>query len=248
MDKKEFIELFKSDASVRARGIWEAQQIAKSCMEALNSYLRPGLSREEIHEYCAKVMELDGSEAWWIHNDPALILYGPHTSCSSHDDPSPLFERLKVADNDYVTVDVAPTVSGGWGDLTRSFVIENGSIIPWQDSKNEEIVRGMELEKELHRAFIGFVDESTTFSELHSFIQEILDRKGYRNCDYHGNFGHTVENDQKDRVTIIGGENRSIVSYGKPVTFEPHICRLGGSIGIKHENMYVFAGGKMTEV
>jgi Xaa-Pro aminopeptidase len=248
MEKKQFIELFKSSPSIKAEGIWEAQQIAKRCMEALCSYLRPGLSRGQIHEYCAKVMELDGSEGWWIHNDPALILYGPHTAFSSHDDPAPLFERLRVADDDYITVDVAPTVSGGWGDLTRCFVMENGAVIPWQESKNEEILRGMALEEELHRAFVEFVDEKTTFSELHAFTQAFLEKRGYRNCDYHGNFGHTVENDRKDRVTIVSGEDRSIVSWGRPITFEPHICRLGGNIGIKHENMYVFCDGKMTEV
>ena len=38
MEKKQFMRLFENDPSVRARGIWEAQQIAKRCMTAANAF------------------------------------------------------------------------------------------------------------------------------------------------------------------------------------------------------------------
>ncbi len=248
MDKERFVELFTRTEAVKAEGIWEAQQIAKGCMKALEGYLVPGLSRGQIHSFCERWMTEHGSEGWWIHDDPALILYGPHTPFSAHDDPAPLFEGLTVALNDYITVDVAPTVRGGWGDITRGFVMEKGRLIPWQESEDEEIREGMLLEEELHRSLIGFVGPKTTFAELHRHTEEILSAHGYYNCDYHGNFGHTIENDRKDRVTIIPEETRSIAGYGRPITYEPHICRIGGTKGIKHEVMYVFAGGKLEEV
>ena len=189
-----------SNTSVDIENILKAQDIARACLEHMKTFLRPGLDREDIHEECARYMTALGSQRWWIHDDPALILFGDMTAYSGREDPSPRFKGKTVQNNDLITIDVAPTVGSGWGDLARSFV--------------------------------------------ESFVA----KAGYRNLDYHGNYGHTIENDQKDRVTIDKGVDVNIASYNKPITFEPHICKKDGSLGIKHEIMYVFYEGKMRPI
>ena len=232
-------------SSVRAKELYIAQAIAKKCLNALNSYLRPGLSQAAIHSFCRDYMTQLGSEGWWTHDDPALILFGPLTTYSAHLGPGERYENLFVQENDVITVDVAPTVGGGWGDMARTYIMENGVIIPWEQSSNPEIVQGMALEQKLHQSVVDFVCETTTFAQLHAFVQSILDEHDYYNCDYHGNFGHTIENHPNDRVTIVPEENRIISEYNKPITFEPHICKHGGSLGFKYENMYVFLNGHL---
>ena len=247
MNREDLIRHFQ-DTSIDIENILKAQDIARACLEYMKTFLKPGQDREEIHEECARYMTSLGSEGWWIHNDPALILFGDQTSYSGREDPSPLFEGKRVKENDLITIDVAPMIQSGWGDLARSFVMEEGRIIDWKDCRNEEIRQGMEMEMKLHRLFIDSVDEDMTFEELHALVDGFVRKEGYCNCDYHGNYGHTIENDQKDRVTIDRGVNINIISYDKPITFEPHICRLDGTLGIKHEIMYVFHNGKMREI
>ena len=247
MDKKTFISLYEG-SSVKAEGIWEAQIIAKKCMEELSSYLRSGLNRDEIHDHCAKYMTELGSEGWWIHNDPALVLFGKLTVYSSRTPADEYFKGKVIEENDIVSVDVAPTVRGGWGDITRTFFIKDGKTVPVEETGNEEWIEGMKLEHYMHERMKEFVNEKTTFSELHAFSEEILKKHGYHNCDYHDNYGHTIENDQSERVTICKEEGRCIAEYGKPFTYEPHICKDTGEYGMKHEIMYVFYEGRVQEI
>ena len=247
MTREELIDHYKG-TSVDIEGILQAQDIARDCLKRMEVYLRPGMDREEIHRECERYMLKKGSEGWWIHDDPALILFGDLSTYSAHEDPSPLFEGKTVSENDLITIDVAPSIRTGWGDMARTFIMEDGRIVSWKDCRNREIRQGMEMEMKLHELFIETVDESTTYEQLHRITQDFLDRNGYYNCDYHGNFGHSIENDQKDRVTIDKGVKTVFSQYGKPITYEPHICRIGGRYGVKHENMYVFYDGKMREI
>ena len=247
MDKEVFVAHYQN-TDVEAENIYKAQSIARDCLEYMTGFLKPGMNRKTVHEECARYMNEKGSEGWWIHNDPALILFGELSTYSAHEDPSPLFAGKKIGENDLITIDVAPMIGNGWGDMARSFVMEKGKIISWELSENEEIRAGMELEMRLHRLFIDSIRPGMTFSALHRLIDDQVKEAGYRNCDYHGNYGHTIENDQKDRVTIAEGVDVDIIGYDKPITFEPHICRIGGTLGIKHENMYAYINGKMEDI
>ncbi len=233
------------DLDITIPNIRKAQTIAKKCLEELPLYIRPGISRSELHQICENIMTKAGSTGWWMRGDGALILFGPHTTFSAHDSPDALFKDLTIGENDVVTVDVAPMFEDGWGDMARTFVIESGHVIPWENSSNEEIKEGMRMEERLHKAFVDNFSPDMTFSSLHALTSRIMDSYGYRNCDYHGNFGHTIEAHPDNRVTIIPEETRSIFSYGKPITFEPHICRIGGTIGVKCENIYYWDTGKL---
>ena len=247
MDKEIFIDHFKG-RDVKASSIFQAQQIARDCLKHMSDFLKPGLSREDIHEECARYMKEKGSQSWWIHNDPALILFGPHTAYSGRQDPAPLFEGLTIQNDDLITIDVAPCVEGGWGDMARSFIMEDGKIVDWKDCHNKLIKEAMELELELHELYKSSLKPGMTFAMLHTKVEEYISKRGYRNLDYHGNFGHTIENHPDDRVTIAEGVGTDIIAYDKPITFEPHICKIGSDLGIKYENMYFYHEGKVIEV
>ncbi len=245
MDTKDLIDHFKN-TDVDIENILKAQDIAKKCLEHMKDFLVPGLTRDQIHEECQRYMSSLGSQGWWIHNDPALILFGDLSSYSGAGLPD--YEDRRIKEDDLISIDVAPMIQTGWGDLARSFVMEGGRIIDWKESKNQEITEGMQMEMKLHELFVNFVDADTAFEKLHSRIDAFVREHGYHNCDYHGNYGHSIENDAKDRVTIDIGRKQVIAEYGKPITFEPHICKNGGHIGIKHEDMYVFYEGKMRKL
>ena len=248
MDRNTFLNMFEG-TDVRAEGIWEAQKIAGAVLDELPAFLRPGLTQAEIAGWCERRMTQLGAEAWWHRGGPALVLFSGLTAYSGADDPSPLFAGLTVSPFDLVTVDVAPMVRGGWGDKARSYFMTDGKAMTdpyaWGDA---ELIRGYELEMKMHAGMLDFMDEDTSFADLHAFTRGMLDAAGYVNCDYHGNFGHSIENHPDDRVTIIPDEHRSVWAHGRPFTFEPHVRTLDGSFGLKHENMYCFVNGKLEEI
>ena len=237
-----------NNTDVDIENILKAQDIAKSCLDYMNEYLKPGLTRDDIHEECKNYMLNLGAERFWTHDDPALILFDDLTTYSAHECPSSLFDLKKIKENDLITIDVSPTIKNGWGDLARSYIMQDGKIISYKDCNNSEIKEAIEFEYKLHELFINSINEDTTFNQLYLIIEDYVSKHNYYNCDYHGNYGHTIENNPKDRVTIAKDVNVNISKYNKPITFEPHICKIDGTYGVKHENMYVFYEGKMHEI
>ena len=247
MNRQIIIDYFKN-TDVDIENIYKSQDIAKSCLEYMNTFLKPGLSYKDIHSECERYMLEKGAQSFWTHDDPALILYSDLTTYSAHESPIELFKSKYISDNDLITIDVAPTIKNGWGDFARTFVMEDGKIIDYKKSNNQEIIDGMNFEYELHKLFINSIDENTTFSKLHKIIDDYVISNGYYNCDYHQNYGHTIENNSKDRITIAKDVDINIYKYNKPITFEPHICKKDGNYGFKHENMYVIYEGKIYEI
>ena len=79
-----------------------------------------------------------------------------------------------------------------------------------------------------------------TYEELFLALNADIVKLGFENLDIHGNLGHSIEMDQKDRVYIERGNKRSFKDVGKSFTLEPHIRLKGGAVGFKRENIYYF--------
>ncbi|MEA4912780.1 MAG: M24 family metallopeptidase [Oscillospiraceae bacterium] len=235
------------DPGLRLAGIFKAQEIAKETTRQLASFLRPGLTYEEIREYAERTMLSLGSESFWSRNGRgALVLFGRLSAYSGHDDPDAAFASagITVAQDDVVSVDLCPCVDGGWGDYTRSFFLVDGKVTAEDELAPGYFKDGMALERALHAEMIKFVDPGTTFEDLYYHISAMLADAGWRNLDYHDNFGHSIENFPEQRLTVARGVTEKIVEHGKPLSFEPHIAR-GDGDGIKHEDMYVWLDGRM---
>lgn len=65
-------------------------------------------------------------------------------------------------------------------------------------------------------------------------------RLGFENLDVHGNLGHSVEMDERERIYLEQGSTRSFAEVGKAFTFEPHIRVPGTGEGFKREDIYYF--------
>jgi Xaa-Pro aminopeptidase len=217
-----------------------AQNIARETMRELHDFIKVGMSEKTIEEKALELMTEKGSNSWWYHGIGALVLLGKRSieSMSGHDCYSS--EENCVAQNDVITIDIAPTVDGFWGDYARTIFMENGIVAP-EDAPSDPLFRqGLDAEFYLHDKLKEIATPEMTYEALFLALNaEIIDL-GFENLDIHGNLGHSIEMDQKDRVYIERGNKRSFKDVGKPFTLEPHIRLKGGAVGFKRENIYYF--------
>jgi len=220
----------------------EVQRIAKRTMKYLRSYIREGVTEQDIAHASDDFMRASGVSSFWYHGVGTLVLVGERTALSvSGRDYASSSEAVKP--NDLVTVDLSPDIDSYWGDLARSFVIVRGEAeVP--DGKTHGLFSGIRAEKFLHKMLMSLACPSMTFEELHTAMNAAIGGMGYSNLDFRGNLGHSIEKDMGDRVYIEKG-NRSKLSDAGLFTFEPHIQAKGSPFGYKMENIYYFDAGKL---
>jgi Xaa-Pro aminopeptidase len=142
-----------------------------------------------------------------------------------------------VGTTNLVTVDLSPSIDNVWGDCARTFVIENGKVVT--HPKAPEFKEGLEIEKYLHNEMKNYVTPHTTFSELYAFGNKLINNLGWKNLDFLNNLGHSIEINLNNRKFIEGECNEQLGSVSC-FTFEPHISKIEGVWGFKHENIYYF--------
>jgi Xaa-Pro aminopeptidase len=228
------------------------QQIAKDAMLRLatDDIIKEGASEYDIAEAANKYMTKNGSGPFWYHGVGSLVLVGDRTTMSVSGreyEPSP---DQVVGNEDLVTVDLGPCVDRNWGDYARSFVVEGGKVktdeVPGSD-RIQELHAGVSFAKEVHEKFIEYAHPNMTFGQLHNYIMVLLRRLGWRNLDFHGNLGHTIEKHIDRRRYIVGDGEDSRIELRKAglFTFEPHMSLENGDYGFKWENIYFFSGREL---
>ena len=216
-----------------------AQNIARETMSELHEFIRVGMSEKEIQQKALKLMVAKGSNSWWYHGVGAVVLLGKRSIASMPGRNYSASEENRVSETDVVTIDLAPTVDGFWGDYARTLFVEGGSVVPEDDPKTPLFRQGLEAELRVHDILMKDATPETTFEGLFLTLNVEIRNLGFENLDFKGNLGHTIEMDQADRVYIEQGSKTSI-GVGKAFTLEPHIRRIGGSFGFKRENIYYF--------
>ncbi len=219
----------------------EVQELAKETMEFLRSFIEEGVTEKEIGEATEKFLREKGIESFWYYDLAALVYVGKRTTISISGRDYKATET-KVKSNDLVTVDLGPEIARRWADLARSFIVENGKVISSENSNSEEMVKGIEVQKELHRQFKNFINEETSFEEACEKMNEIINELGFENLDFKNNLGHTIVKDKDDRIYMEAG-NKTKFKEVDLFTFEPHIKKKAGEYGFKHENIYYFDQG-----
>lgn len=185
-------------------------------------------------------MTQKGSNGWWYHGIGALVLLGNRSIQSMSGRDFFASDDNRVSENDVVTLDLAPTVDGYWGDYARTLFIEDG-IVAKEDQPQTPLFRqGLDAELSLHHQLMQTAVPDMTYEELFFKLNAEITRLGFENLDVHGNLGHSVEFDEADRVYIERGSTRSFKELGKAFTFEPHIRLNGGRFGFKREDIYYF--------
>lgn len=225
-----------------------AQNIAKETMSELHEFITVGMSEKTIEEKALELMTEKGSNSWWYHGIGALVLLGKRSieSMSGHDCYSS--EENCVSENDVITIDIAPTVDGYWGDYARTIFMENSVVAPEDAPSNPLFRQGLDAELYLHAKLKEIATPEMTYEELFLKLNDEITSLGFENLDIHGNLGHSIEMDQKDRVYIERGTTRSFKEVGKPFTLEPHIRQKGGKLGFKRENIYYFDEAGILQV
>ncbi len=214
----------------------KVQAIAKTVLSQLAPTLTPLDSEFTIAERACSMLVDCGIVETWYYNCPALVLSGSRSRLSiSGRDYVPSCEP--VGQQNVITVDLSPVLKGAWGDCARTFVMEGRTFTA--TPAVAEFNHGLREETLLHQAMRKFVSPCTTFADLWEFASQELKQTGFENLDSHGNFGHSIANRLEDRVYIEAG-NHAVLSSVAYFTFEPHIRRLNGQWGFKHEDIYYF--------
>ncbi len=219
------------------------QLIAKDTIEFLKSFIKEGISAQEIIEASGKFMREKGVESFWYHNLVACVLVGSDTLLSV----SGRFYKptqTKVQSNDLVTVDIGPAIGRYLGDFARSFIIENGKVVDVANSKNQDLVEGIRTEEELHRQFQNFIHEDMSFEEAYIKMNTAIDSLGFENLDFKKNLGHSIAANRDDQVWLEVGSKAKFKDVDL-FAFEPHIKKPGGIYGFKQEDIYYFENGKL---
>ena len=137
---------------------------------------------------------------------------------------------------------------GATSGRTIAASLEDGKLVrDIKDIKNEEWRGGLFMEELLHETLLDIAGEDMTFEELHGRIDALAEEKGYRNLDCLGNFGHSIEKRDEDRIYSEKGNARKLSSVSM-FTFEPHISLPGSKYGFKQEDIYYFSDGRLKRM
>ncbi len=217
-----------------------AQDIARKTMHELHRFIKVGMSEKIIAEKCKQLMEEMGSNSWWYHGVPAMVLLGNRSTLSiSGRQYQPLDDNC-VSETDVVTIDLAPTVDGYWGDYARTIFIEEGVVAGDDSPKLPAFQEGLAAEYYLHAKLIEMAVPEMAYEELYHELNREINALGFENLDFHGNLGHSVEFIESDRVYIEQGVKATFAEVGRAFTLEPHIRLKGSKYGFKREDIYYF--------
>ncbi len=217
-----------------------AQEIARETMRALHGLIRAGMSEAEIRRVAEAEMVARASNGWWYHGIGALVLLGKRSVESMPGRQYVASDENCVAENDVITIDLAPTVDGYWGDYARTIFVENGLVAPPDAPRSAAYRQGLDVELHLHQVLVEIARPEMTYEDVYRRMNVEIARLGFENLDVHGNLGHSVEMDERERIYLEQGSTRSFAEVGKAFTFEPHIRVPGTGEGFKREDIYYF--------
>lgn len=225
----------------------DMQRIARRAMEATRAHLEPGQTLAEIREFCESTMRRLGADSFWYWGIGAFVFAGESTtrSISGCEYQTPDY---RLGHNEILTLDLSPQCDGVWGDFARTLVVEDGiALDDARDSSCTEWRDGVSAEYVLHAQLLDTARPWQTFEELAAIMNDRIRDLGYANLDFRSNLGHSIPRKGEDRIYLERG-NRARLDSVESFTFEPHIHRAGSSFGYKHENVYEFARGRLSEL
>lgn len=217
-----------------------AQDIARKAMNDLHSFVEPGVSEAAITKMAIQLLTDYGSNSWWYHGIGAFVLLGKRSILSMSGTQHTPSEDNLVGENDIVTIDLAPTLDGYWGDYARTIFVENGKAADEDQPTKPEFREGLDAELHIHQRLFDLFRPEMTYEELFFLLNDEIKQLGFENLDFHGNLGHSIEWEQGDRIYIEKDNQTNFAACGKPFTLEPHIRVKGGALGYKRENIYYF--------
>ncbi len=223
------------------------QDLGRETMEHARSVLAPGMNLRELRAECEQYMLGHGADSFWWCGVGAFMFSGDETAVSVVPDTYEASDK-RIGENDIITIDLSPQRRGVWGDFARTIILEDGKPVgDIAKIMNEEWRNGLFMEELLHETLLDIAREDMTFEDLHERINTLVEEKGYRNLDCLGNFGHSIEKRDEDRIYSEKGNARKLSSVSM-FTFEPHISLPGSKYGFKQEDIYYFSDGRLKRM
>lgn len=223
------------------------QDLNRKTMQYLMNTISVGMSLRDIKDMCEKYMLENGADSFWYWNVGAFIFSGDETTMSISGKRYKVANKI-ITNNDIITIDLSPQNNNYWGDFARTIIIENSKVInDINNIQNQEWKNGLLMEKYLHEKLMQIVTVDMTFEELYYIMNDIIKDKGFINLDFLGNLGHSIVENQEERIYIEKG-NQTQLSKVKMFTFEPHICIPNSKYGYKREDIYYFKRNKLIKL
>lgn len=221
----------------RIKRFTKIQNIAKDVMFELLTFIHPGTTEQEIADKAKELFVEKGIDSFWYYDLAALVLVGDRTLLSvSGREYVP--SNAAVQNTDIVTVDLSPVLNSAWGDYARTIYIKDGNASLLPQTLQQEI--GAKFEEKLHKTLLAICTPDMSAHDLWLHMNRIIEAEGFKNLDFKGNLGHSIETDMKDRRYIEEG-NTATLGELCLFTFEPHVKPESENAGYKHENIYYFA-------
>jgi len=214
-----------------------AQNMAHAAIEDVKAFIAPGVTEAQIRQHVEAFLYRSGSQPFWYHGVGCLVHVGSRTTLSQSGRAYIAGDTAVKAD-DIITLDLSPTVEGDWGDFARTLFVQNG-VVTEDDPTDKNYAFALKCEKDLHRFVMETARPDMSYGQLHALVSEQLRAMDAQNLDYSGNFGHSINIDQADRIYILP-DNSALLGDSRAFTFEPHLKCSGCDFGIKRENIYYF--------
>ncbi len=231
-----------------SREYFAMQDLGRETMDYVRSIVKPGMNLRQLRAECEEYMLSRGADSFWWCGVGAFMFSGDETAVSVVPESGYEAADKLIGSDDIITIDLSPQRQGVWGDFARTLILEDGKLVrDIKDIKNEEWRGGLFMEELLHETLLDIAGEDMTFEELHGRIDALAEEKGYRNLDCLGNFGHSIERRDEDRIYSEKG-NVCKLSSVSMFTFEPHISLPGSKYGFKKEDIYYFKDGRLKRM
>ena len=211
---------------------------AKAAMSVIAATISASSTERTIASAAKAILADFGLIDSWYYECHAFVLLGSR-SCLSISGRNYIPAEEPVGNENLVTVDLSPCEEPLWGDYARSFCVEGDEVV--ESPASPAFVEGLKVENSIHRLMAEFVTPDTSFHQLYEFANDAISTAGFENLDFMGNVGHSIETNRDSRRYAEKG-NHQRLGECSCFTFEPHIRRLGGRWGFKHEDIYYFDG------
>lgn len=225
----------------------DMQNLNRRTILYIKDIIKPGMKLAAIKSLCEEYLLSNGADSFWYYDVGAFIFSGLDT-IESISGRNYVIKDKVIEENDIITIDLSPQCKNVWGDYARTIILEKGSVIHnVSEISNECWKNGLLMEDKLHKALYDVVTQYTTFEDLYYYMNNLIVENGYKNRDFLGNLGHSIERCRDNRIYIEKGNKKKLSSAGC-FTFEPHITDKEGKYGFKKENIYSIKDGKLIEV
>lgn len=227
---------------------FEMQNLGRAAIGYIQNIVKPGMNLRKLRMLCEQFMLENGADSFWWFGVGAFMYSGDETAVSVVPESGYVASDKVIQENDIITIDLSPQRDGVWGDFARTIILEDGKVVAdISKIKHDEWRNGLLMEEFLHETLMTIADEEMTFEELHEKINAVTEEKGYKNLDSLGNFGHSIEKRDEDRIYSEKGNKEKLSSVAM-FTFEPHISLPGSKYGFKKEDIYYFSDGKLKRM